>query len=458
MKRAITSDANGTKCRELAVDILEKVEKRNAYADILLDESLRKNALPPRDRALLTQIVYGTLRWQGQIDWQLSRLLRLPLSGMNKRLKNLLRLTLYQILFLDKIPDYAAVYEAVELAKGYGGAKAAGLVNGVARRLLRERDHLPYPKREEDIVLFLSVMTSHPEWLVKRWINQFGTEEAEKLMRANNDEAPLTLRANRLKGSREALVEMLRPMGYNATLAPWSPQGIHVKPGTAVDQLPGFREGLFQIQGEASQLVSYLLDPKPGERVLDACAAPGGKTTHIAELMEDRGELVATDISLRGLERLKENARRLELRSVRAFLLDVSRGLAGELARPYDRILVDAPCSGLGTLRSHPETKWHRQERDIERVSRLQRAIVDRVSSFLKPGGVLVYATCTLTREENEGMVQSFLARQRDFVLEDARSHLPAQAQDLSSENYFLALPHKHNTDGFFAARIKRVR
>ncbi len=457
MKKAIASDANGKRCRELAVEVLEKVEKRKAYADILLDQSLKKNPLSPRDRALLTQIVYGTLRWQGKIDWQLSRFLRLPPSGMDKYLKSLLRLTLYQLLFLDKIPDYAAVYEAVELGKAYGGAKAGGLVNGVARRVLREKDQLSYPKRE-DIVLYLSVLWSHPEWLVKRWINQFGTEEAENLMRANNEEPPLTLRANRLKGSREAVVEILRRMGYDATLAAWSPQGIQVKPGAAVDELPGFQGGLFQIQGEASQLVSYLLDPAPGERILDACAAPGGKTTHIAELMEDRGELVATDISFRGLEKLKENVRRLGLKSVRPFLLDISEGLAGDLARPYDRILVDAPCSGLGTLRSHPEAKWHRQERDIERLSRLQRAIVDRASSFLKPGGILVYATCTLAREENEGVVEDFLGRQRNFALQGAGRYLPREAQDLFSGNYFLALPHKHNTDGFFAARIKRVK
>ena len=458
MKRAIVSDAGVKTCRELAVEILEKVEKRRAYADILLDQSLKKNPLSARDRALLTQIVYGTLRWQKSIDWHLSRFLRLPPSGMDTYLKNLLRLTLYQLLFLDKIPDYAAVYEAVELAKRYGGAKTAGLINGVTRRILRERDRLSYPERETDVVLHLSIRWSHPEWLVARWMKQFGTEETEELLRADNEESPLTLRANRLKQSRETLLEVLRRMGYPVSPTRWSPQGIQLKAAAAADELPAFQEGLFQIQGEASQLIGYLLDPKPGERILDACAAPGGKTTHIAELMEDTGEVIATDISSQGLEKLKANMRRLGLKSIRPFLLDVTEGLTGELAVPYDKILVDAPCSGLGTLRGHPEAKWHRQERDIERLSGLQKKITGRLASYVKPGGILVYATCTLAREENEEVVEEFLGRQKDFTLEEARRYLPGEAQGLSSADYFLALPHKHNTDGFFAARIKKVK
>lgn len=452
------SDSNGEKgCRELAVEILLKVEKRNAYADILLDHSLKKAFLSSLDRALLTQLVYGTLRWRGKIDWHLSRSLHRSLSSMNAYLRNLLRLTLYQLLFLNKIPDFAAVNEGVELAKRYGGARAGGLVNGVVRKILREKNKLRNPDPRDDPALYLSVLCSHPDWLVRRWLDYFGREDAESLLRANNQESPLTLRTNRLKGDREALLERLRGLGFNAAPTPWSPQGIRVKAASAVDQLPGFQEGLFQIQGEASQLVGYLLDPKPAERVLDACAAPGGKTTHLAELMADKGDLIATDISARGLEKLKQNVQRLALTSIRSFPVDVTRGLTGPLAVPYDRILVDAPCSGLGTLRSHPEAKWHRDERDIQRLSRLQKKIVNQLPPHLKPGGILVYATCTLTREENEEVVEDFLDRQRNFVLENAGSYLPQEAQHLTWGKYFLALPHKHNTDGFFAARMRKA-
>jgi 16S rRNA (cytosine967-C5)-methyltransferase len=376
---------------------------------------------------------------------------------MNPYLRNLLRLTLYQLLFLSKIPSYAAVNEGVELAKRHGGAKAGSLINGVARRILREKHSLRLPDSKEDLIPALSINFSHPEWLIRIWLNYFGQDETDALLKANNDESPLTLRVNQIKGTREALLARLTSSGFDAVPTPWSPLGIRVKATAAVDQLPEFQVGAFQVQGEASQLIGFLLDPKPGERVLDACAAPGGKTTHLAELMQDQGEVVAADISARGLEKVKENVQRLGLKSVRTVAADVSKGLGGTWGGPYDRILVDAPCTGLGTLRSHPEAKWHRQERDILRLSRLQKRIVQQVTPHLKPGGILVYSTCTLAPDENEGVIDDLLDRHPELVLEDAESHLPQQARSMTRGKYFLALPHKHNTDGFFAARIKKA-
>ena len=376
---------------------------------------------------------------------------------MNPYLRNLLRLTLYQLLFLDKIPDYAAANEGVELAKRYAGLGAANLVNGVARRVLREKQDLHISASQEDPAACLSISFSHPQWLVKKWLDYFGREETEALLKANNAESPLTLRANGRKGSRELLLETLRSKGFDATPTPWSPQGVQLRSAAAVDQLPGFQEGFFQIQGEASQLIGFLLDPKPGERVLDACAAPGGKATHLAELMDDSGELTATDISVKGLEKLKENVQRLGLTSIRPMFADVSEGLSGPGTGPYDRILIDAPCSALGTLRSHPEAKWQREEKDIQRLSQLQKKIVKALFPHLKPGGVLVYATCTLTQEENEEIVEDFLDQQSDCGLEDTAIYLPPEAASLTRGKYFLALPHKHNTDGFFAARMRKA-
>ena len=444
-------------CRELAVQILLKVETRKAYADILLDHLLKRTALQARDRALLTQLVYGTLRWRGRLDWHLKRFLSRSLAGTKPYLRNLLRLTLYQLLFLDRVPDYAAVNEAVELAKKHGGEKAGGLVNAVARAVLRERERQG-PNLPGETASRLSVLWSHPDWLVKKWLDYIGADETEALLKANNHEPFLTLRANRLRGERAALLELLRAQGFDAEPAPWAPQGIRLKQGAAVNQLPGFEQGLFQVQGEASQLIPYILDPRPGERILDGCAAPGGKTTHIAELMEDRGEVIATDLSARGLEKLKQNVRRLTVTSVQPFLVDLQKGLTGALAAPYDRILVDAPCSGLGTLRSHPEAKWHREERDIQRLSRLQKKILRRAAGYLKPGGVLVYSTCTLTREENEVVVEDFLDREKNWALESVEGYLPREARHLIRGKYFLALPHRHDTDGFFAARMRKAR
>jgi 16S rRNA (cytosine967-C5)-methyltransferase len=444
--------------RRLASDILAKVDTRKAYADILLDQALKAAALNERDRALLTELTYGTLRWRGNIDAQLSRLLRQPLAKTDPLIRNLLRVSVYQLRFLDKIPDYAAVNEAVELVRNHSGGKSAGFVNAVLRNFLRDKDRVIGLASNDESVAGLAVTYSHPEWLVKRWIDEFGVEAAKTLMRANNQRATLVLRVNYLKCTREKLLDRFLEAGIKAEATQWSPQGISILSGPIVDKLPGFAEGYFQVQGEASQLVAYLLSPLPGERILDACAAPGGKSTHVIEFMKDEGELVAIDISARGITKIRENAARLGLKSLRVLSADASAELAAKLREPYDRVLVDAPCSGLGTLRGHPEIKWHRDENDIRRLSRLQSKILSRVAGYLKPGGVLVYATCTLSRAENEEIVESFLAHHKEFELEDAARYLPGQATHMVWEKYFVALPHRDNTDGFFAARMRKVR
>ncbi|MDP2601787.1 MAG: 16S rRNA (cytosine(967)-C(5))-methyltransferase RsmB [Deltaproteobacteria bacterium] len=443
--------------RRLASEILLKVDIQKAYADILLDQGIKTQGLQQRDRALLTELVYGTLRWRGAIDARLSHHLRRPLARTDPFIRNLLRVTLYQLHFLDKIPDYAAVNEAVQIAKKHKGGKVAGFVNGALRNFLRGKNVTAAPHPSDDSIATLTANYSHPEWLVERWLEYFGLEAAKALMRANNERSPLVLRVNTLKSDRRALLDLLERNGVTAIATQWSPEGVWVQSGSAVDGLPGFHQGLFQVQGEASQLVAHLLGPQPGERVLDACAAPGGKSTHIAELMKDAGEVTAIDLSVRGIEKIRDNATRLGLTSIRALRSDASREFAGSYVGYFDRALVDAPCSGLGTLRSHPEIKWHRNLTDIERLSRLQTKIVDRVAPCLKPGGVIVYSTCTLTRDENEQVVESFLTTHREFELENAAGYLPEQAKLMVQGSYFLALPHRHNTDGFFAARMRKV-
>src|SRR4029077_17110175 len=363
-------------------------------ADVLLDQTLKAKSLSSPDRALLTELTYGTLRWRGRLDAHLAPLLRRPLEKTDPFLKNLLRLSLYQFIFLDRIPDYAAVNEAVELTKSRAGGKAGGFVNGVLRNFLREAKQVAKPDLKESPINAVAEYWSHPNWLVEKWLRYFSTTETEALLQANNQEAPLGLRTNLRHGTREGLLDLFQSRNIQASPAPWSPQGITVQSKGLVENLPGFHEGNFQVQGEASQLVAYLLDPQPGERILDTCAAPGGKTTQIAELMDDRGVCVATDISAKGLKRLQENAIRLRLESIRTFQADLSKPLSRSLSQPFDRILIDAPCSGFGTLRSHPEIKWNRGEADIKRLSELQEKILVNAASNLKPGGVLVYSTC----------------------------------------------------------------
>jgi 16S rRNA (cytosine967-C5)-methyltransferase len=443
--------------RQLASEILFEVDTRKAYADVLLDHSLKTAAPSDRDRALLTELAYGTLRWRGKIDARLNLYLRSSLEETDPFIRNLLRVTFYQLLFLSKIPDYAAVNEAVQLAKAHGGDKVAGFVNAVLRNLLREKYKTAEPQPSNNWQTTLATEHSHPQWLIKRWLDYFGCDDTVALMKANNEIAPLVLRVNSCRSSREALLALLSKSGVSAVTTRWSPVGISVKSRSPVDQLPGFQEGLFQVQGEASQLVSYLLSPQKGERILDACAAPGGKTTHIAELMGDAGELIALDKSAKGIEKIRENVARLGLASVSVAKTDVRHQLPVEFRSPYDRILVDAPCSGLGTLRSHPEIKWHRNETDIKRLSHLQKNIVDRVVHYLKLGGVLVYSTCTLSRDENENIVENFLDYHKEFVLDDAAGYLPGEASSLVRGSHYMTLPHRHNTDGFFAARMRKV-
>ncbi len=444
--------------RELAVGIVDRVDRRNAYADALLSARLDQAALPAADGALLTRLVYGALRWRGRVDWVLARLLRDPLDKLDPLVRSLLRVGGYELLFLDRVPSYATVNELVELAKRRVGPGKARLVNAVLRRMAGREPEAWSPAADTGNVAELAALVSHPPWLVELWREQFGGAESRRLMEADNEDAPLVLRANRLRVTRDALLRRLRARGMEAAAAAWSPLGVRLRGAGSPARLAEFRDGLCQVQGEASQMVGFLVAPEPGMRVLDVCAAPGGKTTHLAELMEGRGEVVACDVSERGLEKLSDNARRLGLECIRTQVCDAVGGLPGEPAS-FDRVLVDAPCSGLGTLRAHPEIRWRREPRDLQRLSALQADILERAASRVAPGGLLVYATCTLSRLENEQVVEDFLERHREFAVEDAAGHLPAAARSMAaspSSPYFLALPHRHDTDGFFAARVRR--
>jgi 16S rRNA (cytosine967-C5)-methyltransferase len=450
------SESSGN-VRKFAVDILVRVDIDKAYADILLDQVLERGTVSEKDRSLLTELVYGTLRWRGRLDSYLKQLTRHPLEKTDPFIRNLLRITLYQIEFLDRIPEYAAINEAVNLAKAHAGNRISGFVNGVLRNFIRTRKTALPPNPVAAGITALAGYWSHPEWLIKNWIDYLGSNDIAPLLAACNRQAPLVLRVNVLRTAREALLTAFKAQGIEASPTNWSPQGIRVDSQVPLNQLPGHQEGLFQVQGESSQLVTYLLDPHPGENILDACAAPGGKTTHVAEFMGDGGQVTAIDRSALGIVKIYENSTRLGLKSIKTMQADMTKQVAGAQRPTYDRILVDAPCSGLGTLRSHPEIKWNRGTSDLTRLHKLQGKILERAASCLKSEGVLVYSTCTLSAVENENTVEEFLVRHREFVLEEAASYLPKEAKQLVRGNYFMALPHRHDTDGFFAARLKRV-
>jgi len=439
--------------RALALGVLLRVEGESAHADVALAGALAASALPTRDRALASRLVYGTLAWQGRLDWQLAHLANRDPATLDPHVRTALRLGLYQIALLDRVPDHAAVATSVELAKRHVPA-ASGLVNAVLRRATRERTRLPLPDPAADLTAHLAIALSHPRWLVERWQARFGPSALRELLAADNEASPTVLRAR--PGDRDALVARLTAAGLPCEPGRFGPDAVRVQAADPHD-LAGWSDGAFSVQNEASQLVVRLLNPQPGMRVLDACAAPGGKTTYAADLMGDRGLIVALDHRRRGARAIAGNAQRLGLRSIAALVLDARSADAAFPPGSFDRILVDAPCSGLGTLRAHPEIRWRRQPADLVRLAEQQRRILEAVTPLLNPHGVLVYATCTLTEEENEGVVAAWLAAHPELRRENAAAYLPAAARALVDDGGSLCtLPHRDDLDGFFAVRARR--
>jgi 16S rRNA (cytosine967-C5)-methyltransferase len=444
----------GSDARAVAWEILQRVEE-GAYADALLGRQLARGAWAPRDQALATQLVYGTLAWQSYLDHIIAAFSSRPPQALDAPVRTVLRLAVFQMSRLTRIPEFAAVDTAVNLIKRFRGGAAVSLVNAVLRRAAAGWPQVVFPPRQDDPIGYLATSLSHPRWLVERWVASYGFDDTEALLRANNEPAATVLRVNRRRVEPMALLAQLRAAGYAVDTAAYAPTGLCVEHGGSPERVPGYADGLCSLQGEASQLIGFVLSPQPGDHVLDACAAPGGKTTHLAELMDDRGEIVALDANARGLARLQSMVRRLGLTCVRPLMSDARMWQpAGAV---FDAVLVDAPCSGLGTLREHPEVKWRRTPADVANLAELQRQILSHVAAFVRPGGTLVYATCTLTEEENDLQLKAFLAAQPDFGVDDPRPHLPERARELvGADGMLRTFPHRHGLDGFFAVRLKR--
>lgn len=454
-RRAVDLAERGLDARGLAWEILRRVDETDAFADAVLGHRLEQSALDRRDQAFVTQLVYGTLAWRGYLQHAIEIFARRPADSLEAPIRLLLELSLFQLFKLERVPAYAAVNAAVDLAKGHRGGRAAGLVNAVLRRAGREgAGAVTLPDRAADLAGHLAVRHSHPRWLVERWVRELGESEAEALLAADNTAAPTVLRVNRRRSTRDATLQELCARGLQVAAGGVAPDAI-VLGGGAPSDLAELSAGLVSLQGEASQLATLLLDPRPGERVLDACAGSGGKSTFIAEMQDDGGRVTAVDLHRHSLSRLRGEARRLGLLSIDPLLADFRLPPFRREAL-FDRILVDAPCSGLGTLRQHPEIRWRRRDDDIAAGARLQSALLVAALGQLRRGGVLVYAVCTLTREENEGAVATALAAHADVEREDARAVLPAPAHALVDARGALRTSPRVGLDGFFAVRLKR--
>ncbi|NLC38133.1 MAG: 16S rRNA (cytosine(967)-C(5))-methyltransferase RsmB [Clostridia bacterium] len=446
--------------RRAALEALLAITEGGAYSNMALKSQLTRGSWTDQERSLLTELVYGTVRVMNTLDWSLGHFLKGTLADLPAPIRNVLRLGAYQILYLDKIPARAAVHESVELAKIYGHQGVASLVNGVLRTLIRRQEELKFPSLQADPVGHISLKYSHPRWLVEKWLWRFGAKDTIALCQYNNSPAPLSIRVNTLRISREELQDKLKEKGVLTRASRWVPEGLIIEKWQGLEGLAEFQEGLFLLQDESSILVSHALRPEEGSLVLDACAAPGTKTTHLAQLMKNRGKIIAFDLYPHKLALIQDNCRRLGVKIVETKCADARN--AGEIiGEKVDFALVDAPCSGLGVLGRRADARWRKTPDQPAQLARIQLAILQGVASALKSGGILVYSTCSLAEEENEEVVKEFLAANDGFYLEDLTGVLPCSWQreeDLQSlrSGYWQILPQAHGIDGFFLARFRK--
>ncbi|MDM8099209.1 MULTISPECIES: 16S rRNA (cytosine(967)-C(5))-methyltransferase RsmB [Oceanobacillus] len=443
--------------RQTMLDVLIRIEKDKGYSNLLLNQELKQKGLIEKDKRLLTEVVYGTIQNQITIDYYLAPFIKNK-KKIDVWVKQLLRMSVYQMVYLEKIPDHAVLHESVEIAKIRGHKGIASFVNGILRSM--QRDGLPDLSLIKDPVERISVETSHPLWLVERWIEMYGKERTEAMCHENLKHFPMSIRIQPMKTNRETVIEQLEREGFMVSASQFSPQGILIEKGN-IFKTNLLQEGFVTIQDQSSMLAAESLKLEPGMKVLDTCSAPGGKVTHIAEKMTDQGDIHAYDLHQKKVKLIEEKAAVLNLHSISAHQGDARKLNEKYEEASFDRILIDAPCSGLGVINGKPEIKYEKQVQDIERLAAIQLDIVQAAAKLLKPDGLLIYSTCTVDKEENNQVIQKFLEKNDGFSVdlsfrEDLSEQLK-QAPGWSLEGLQL-FPQDFQTDGFFLTRIKRNR
>jgi len=435
--------------RHSAIKILSRFERSDSYIEKLLDNELRTGNLSTLDKGLLNEIVHGVIRWRAKLDWVLVGFYHGDFLKCLNIVKNAMRVALYQILFLDRIPVPAAINESVEIVKRIQGDKTAGIVNGVLRNISRNIDNIRYPDKNDDLGYYLSIMFSHPRWMVKRWIERFGEIKAEKLLFVNNRRPYTTVRINKLKSNHDEITKIMKEKDMSFFPSNFMEDSIVVKSNKPeIPKMDIFLDGKVTIQDTSASLASKLASPKEGMTILDLCAAPGGKSFYLAEMMKDKGRVIAVDQYKSKLNFIEDGKQRLGLNSIETMLADATKI---ELDEKIDMIFADVPCSGLGTLAKKPDIKWKREREDITVLSDLQKRIMDSAARLLKPGGVLVYSTCTIEPEENVDNVKWFLEKYPEFEVDPAENYLP---EEICIGGFMEIYPHIHYMDGAFAARL----
>ncbi|RVU54761.1 16S rRNA (cytosine(967)-C(5))-methyltransferase RsmB [Anaerosphaera multitolerans] len=435
--------------RKKALFIIDNVFYKGAFLKEEL-EILKKSDISKRDYNLVVNITKGVVQNRTLLDYIIKEHSKVKFKKIHKIILTILEMGIYQIFFLDRVPEYSIINESVKLANIFGNRGSAGYVNGLLRNLYRKKDELLESKfglmdlYEEDKSLFLSIYYSHPKYYVDMFLKDKGTEFTEDLLKANNMEPPFTIRVNTLLISREDLRQILDEKGYKSQDTTMSKFGIVIENPEGIFESEEFKKGYFYVQDEASILVSEFLNPEENSKVLDLCSAPGGKTSSLSMIMGSSGEIVACDISKSKISLIKENIARLGIKNIIPTINDAEI-YNDDFKDRFDYLLLDAPCSGLGLYRKKPEIKWNRSYEDIQALSKIQKKMLKNASKYLKPGGEMIYSTCTLTKEENEDVVYNFLRENNEFSLEK-----------INGEEILKLYPSKDSTDGFSIAKLKR--
>ena len=442
--------------REIAMKILIDINEKDAYSNIVINRHLDKD-IDSRDESFIREIVYGVLENKLYIDYIISKASKIKLKKIHYNILEILRIGIYQIVFMDRIPDSAAVNESVKLAKKYGHRGTIGYVNGMLRSIIRDKDGF-LNIDVKDKIDYISIKYSHPKFMVERWAKEYGIGFTEDLCKKNNEVPSLNIRVNTLKISREDLRERLFQKGIKTKYGRYAYDCLIVENPQGIVDTHEFKEGLFTIQDESSMLVSQVMNPRDGSLVLDVCAAPGGKSTHMGQIMENKGMIISRDIFQHKIQLIEDNARRLGVDIIKAEIFDaLNRDI--DLIDKLDYCLLDAPCSGLGLIRRKPEIKWNRVEEDIKSLSDLQYRIIDNIKDYVKIGGILVYSTCTVEKEENILLIDRFIEENPGFKLIGIEDRFQNRdGLDTLEHGYIQLFPNIHDTDGFFIAKMRKER
>ncbi|MBB5335535.1 16S rRNA (cytosine(967)-C(5))-methyltransferase RsmB [Pectinatus brassicae] len=442
--------------RRAALQILREVYDKNAYANIVLNKYFKKNDIEEIDRRFITELVYGSIKAGDTLLWILRQYIKMPVKKVHPVIRDILRLGIYQLFYMDKVPESAVCNEAVKLAKKYGHPGTVKFVNAVLRNIVRDKSKADFAKAGENTAQYIALKYWHPLWLVELFIKEFGVEQAALLCEFNNTDAPICFRCNTLKNTVDELQEFLIAKNAQCHKSELCAEALICTKHPALSQLEVLDDGRALIQDESSMLVARVVDPQPDELIIDMCSAPGGKATHMAMLMDNTGKVIANDIYEHKLELIRENAQKLGLTNIKTNMAD-ARFMADKYIGKADKVLADVPCSGMGVLRRKADSRWNKTPEELNELPQLQYEILCSAAKAVKTNGIVVYSTCTVLKQENDDVVNRFLDEHTEFILDDVEAFLPEKLRGRGSKTLQL-LPHRDNTDGFFIARIKKIK